>query len=190
MDNRPKPTTARPTDQAAKKMLMTGSSRPGCAKFCRAPPGPPTRPLGRTRPARATYQAARPHQARQGHLPGRQAAPGPPGPPTRPPGRPGPSGPLTRPPGRPAAPPGAPLQPSPPPQAISAAARRHGVGAGAGHLAPIPEGWPVHPNTGPNLASRRAPGGSALPIIRTGFAWCYLRATRRGLKYHHNNPDA
>ena len=68
-------------------MLMTGSSRPGCAKFCRAPPGPPTRPLGRTRPARATYQAARPHQARQGHLPGRQAAPGPPGPPTRPPGR-------------------------------------------------------------------------------------------------------
>ena len=33
-----------------------------------------------------THQAARPHQARQGHLPGRQASPGPPGPLTRLPG--------------------------------------------------------------------------------------------------------
>ena len=57
--------------------------------------------------------------------------------------------------------------PSPPLQAISAAARRYGVGAGAGHLAPIPEGWPSHPNTGPNTPSRRATRRIGLPALGT-----------------------
>ena len=80
------------------------------------------------------------------------------------------------------------------------------MGAGAGALSPrSPKDARHlrHPNSTTPHAGQ--PGGSAFPtirtgfawcypratrrgFIRTGFAWCYLRATRRGLKYNYNNP--